>query len=320
MLVTVAVTTYKSALYIAETLDSIFNQAYAEIALVVSDDCSPDNTLEVINAWVSKEGNSKRFHSVEVISVPKNTGVSANCNRCIAASKSDWIKFIAGDDILLPNCIADNIAFATENPQAQIVFSRAKMYQDTFEEKNYIKTVPLHFPDNLMHPNLTAADQYQLMLVHDRITYTPTYFFNKNALQRVGNYDEKSGFIEDYPMWLKLTKSGERLYYFHKETVGYRIHANANNNKGGDVLFRPSVIKDYPLRKALTHPNLPWEIAKSEQFVYLLSLLFRNMNWNKNTKLFSSLYRFGSFYANPFFYIYAIKKRLPGNKNNLFYS
>jgi len=320
MLVTVAVTTYKSALYIVETLESIFNQAHAEIALVVSDDASPDGTLEVVNSWVSKEENSKRFHSVEVISVPKNTGVSANCNRCIAASKSDWIKFIAGDDILLPNCISDNMAFVTENPHAQIVFSRAKMYQDTFEEKNYIKTVPLHFPDNLMHPNLTATDQYQLMLIHDRITYTPTYFFNKDALQKVGNYDEKSGFIEDYPMWLKLTKSGERLYYFHKETVGYRIHVNANNNVGGAVLFRPSVINDYPLRKALTHPFLPWEIAKSEQFVYVLSLLFRNMNWNKNTKLFSSLYRFGSFYANPFFYIYAIKKRLPRNKNNLFYS
>jgi glycosyltransferase involved in cell wall biosynthesis len=317
--VTVAVTTYQSAPFIIETLESIYKQTYDNVLLVISDDASTDNTLELVHEWVAQERNRNRFKDIEVITVPKNTGVAANCNRMIAATKTDWVKSIAGDDILLPNCLDDNMAFVEENPGVQIIFSQVKVYQDDFQENNYVRTTPIDFPNNLMHPERTAFDQYQILLVNDRIHYTPSYFFNKQAVQKVGGYDETGRFIEDYPMWLKLTQTGERLYYFHKPTVGYRIHSQASNNVGSGVLFMPAVIKSFAMRQKLAHPFLPWEIGKSEHFVYGLSVFFKNMGWNKNTKLYSSLYRLGSFYLNPFHYIYAIKKRMPANKNNPFY-
>ena len=126
-LVTVAVTTYRSAVYVIETLESVYGQTYQEIALVISDDCSPDNTVALVNDWIALERVQNRFVSIEVITVPKNTGVSANCNRCIKAAAGDWIKFIAGDDILYPNCITDNMQFAAENPEAHIIFSQIKL-------------------------------------------------------------------------------------------------------------------------------------------------------------------------------------------------
>lgn len=319
-LVTVAVTTYQSADYVLETLESIYRQNYRNIALVISDDCSTDATLEICETWIASESIKSRFQSVELIKVPKNTGVSSNCNRCIAAAKGDWVKFIAGDDILLPDCISDNMNFAQSNPEAHIIFSQVKIYQDTFEEKNFRHNSPDQFPDNLMHPDLTAKDQYQLLLIQDRMHYTPSYFFNKQALIRVGCYDEGNRLVEDYPMWLKLTKSGERLFYFHKPTVGYRIHSKALNNVGDDVLFKPSVLKGYAIRKEVAHPYLPWEIRKSEQLVYWVSKFFQKNGWNRNTKTYHKLYRIASFYVNPFHYIYAFKKRLPGNRNNPFYS
>jgi len=58
-LVTVAVTTYQSSLYVIETLDSIYNQTYPNIELVISDDSSSDNTVELVNEWVSLEKNKK---------------------------------------------------------------------------------------------------------------------------------------------------------------------------------------------------------------------------------------------------------------------
>lgn len=317
--VTVAITTYQSALFIIETLESIYHQTYEDILLVISDDASTDDTLALVYKWIALETNRKRFLGIEVITVPENTGVAANCNRMIAAAKSEWIKSIAGDDILLPNCLADNMAFVSNNPDVSIVFSQVKTFQDTFEAKNYVRTTPLNFPDNLMHPDRSAKDQYALLLVTDRIHYTPSYFFNKQAVLKVGGYDESGRFIEDYPMWLKLTQSGERLHYFHKPTVGYRIHSQASNNVGTGVLFTPAVIKNFEMRKKMAHPFLPWEFAKSEHFVYLLSVFFKNIGWNKNKALYAGLYKLGSFYLNPFHYIYAIKKRMQSNRNNPFY-
>jgi glycosyltransferase involved in cell wall biosynthesis len=318
--VTVAVMTYQSGLYVLETLESVLNQTYENIELLISDDCSKDNTLEIVNEWIAVEKNKQRFTDIKVITVPENTGVSANCNRVIKTAASDWIKFIAGDDILLPNCIADNMDFAAANPKAHIIFSQVKVYQDDFSEKNYIKTTPEDFPDNLMHRNLTAQDQFHLLVVSDRIHYTPSYFFNRQALLKVGGYDESNRLVEDYPMWLKLTQSGERLHYFHKVTVGYRIHSKAINNVGNTVLFKPSAINNFKVRKAVAHSFLPWEMVQSEQHIYRVSRFFQNNGWNKNTKLYSKMYRVASFYLNPFHYIYALKKRLPGNKNNPFYS
>jgi glycosyltransferase involved in cell wall biosynthesis len=319
-IVTIIVATYNSASFLIETLESAYNQTYLNLSLIISDDCSKDETVDIANKWITQERVKSRFHSIEIITVPKNTGVSANCNRSIAACESDFFKFIAGDDILLPNCIEDNMNFVCENPDAKIIFSQIKLYQDYFLEENYIKTTPADFPVNIMNVSFTASKQYQLLLVSDRIHYTPSFFCNKHALLAVGGYDESNKLVEDYPMWLKLTKAGERLYYFHKITVGYRIHAKATNNVGSEVLFKPSVFNSFAIRKQVVHPYLPWEIVASEYHTYLVSKFFSQMKWNKKTKLFTRLYLVSCVYLNPFLYVYAMKKRLPMNKHNTFYS
>ena len=318
-LVTVAVTTYQSASYVIETLESIYNQTYLNIELIISDDCSRDTTLELVNKWVSLEKNKNRFSRIEVLTVPVNTGVSANCNRCINAAQSDWIKFIAGDDILFPNCIADNLAFASNNPEAKVIFSQLKIYQDKFVDTNFVKISPFDFPNNLFNLSFTANYQYKLLLVGDRIHFTPSSFFLKQIFKDVNGFDESNRLIEDYPMWLKLTKSGVRLHYFHKATVGYRIHANALNNTGNNVLFKPSVLKSHAIREKMAFPFLPWDIVKSEQFVYAISKFFNSFGLNKNSKINYILYRLLTVYCNPFQYIYAIKKRMKKNNNSIFY-
>ena len=318
-MVTIVVTTYNASLYILETLESTFNQSYSNLALVISDDCSSDSTVAIVKDWVAQEKNQKRFSTIEIITVPKNTGVSANCNRCIAAVKTDWFKFISGDDILLPNCIEDNMNFVQENPHAKIIFSQVKLYQDYFEEKYYIKTTPIVYPNNLMAASLSAEDQYKLLLMSDRIHYTPSVFMNRHTIQNVGCYDETNRLVEDYPMWLKLTGSGERLCYFHKITVGYRVHAKATNNVGDAFLFSPSILNAFEIRKNFAHPHLPWEIVASEYQIHWISIFYQQLGWNKKTKILMQMYRVGCFYLNPFYYVFAIKKRLPHNKNNPFY-
>jgi len=307
--ISVAVVTYNASSYVLETLESIFKQTFAEIHLIISDDGSQDKTLDLVNEWKVEDRVKDRFLSIQILTVPVNTGVSANCNRIIQASKTDWIKFIAGDDILLPNCIEDNMAFVAANSEVQVLFSQVMVYQDSFEEKNYVRTTPENFPNNLFHSNFTAQDQFKILCESDRIHYTPSYMFRKSALEKVGFYDESERFVEDYPMWLKLTQAGIRLHYFHKPTVGYRIHAKATNNTG-EVLFKPSVINSYKVRKKYAHPNLPRFQVKQETWAYYVSILFFKMNWMRPGAWNKLLYRFLTIYGNPFFWMNALKKRI----------
>ncbi len=307
-LVSIVVITYNSSKYVIETLESAKSQTYQNIELIISDDSSIDNTVKNCQQWIEK--NREWFIRIELITIPENTGVSANCNRGIKAAHGEWLKLIAGDDVLLPNCISDNIQYTWENKDAHIIFSQAKVYKNEFKKEWHQKDLPAKFPNNLMHPLFTAEDQFKILILSDRITYTPSYFCNKQAILKVGGFDEINRLVEDYPMWLKLTKSGERLYYFHKPTVAYRSHPGATNNVGDQVLFKSSVINSFFARKKYAHPHLPWMMVARETWSYRISIIFKALGWNKNTASLRWLYALFTVYLNPFVYLHAINKRI----------
>jgi len=308
-LVSVPVVTYNAASFVEETLESIFHQTHQDIQLIISDDCSKDNTVAIVQRWCRQPRVITRFTDIIILTVTVNTGVSANCNRCINASNAEWIKFIAGDDILLPTCIEENLLFIIKNPEAKIIFSQINVFKDTFEVNNYIKSVPGIFPSNLMHESYSAQDQFKLLIESDRISYTPSYFFNKKTIENIGCYDETNKLVEDYPMWLNLTQSGIKLFYFHIPTVGYRIHANATNNTG-EVLFKPAVLNGYLVKKKYAHQYLPWWQAKQEMWAYHLTKGFSFFKITKPTEFNKSIYKIATVYCNPFFIIGVVARRI----------
>ena len=318
-LVSIVVGTYNSSQYILETLESIKSQTYTNIELIVSDDCSSDNTVEIIHTWLSK--NKTRFVRTELVTVPINTGVSANCNRCIKSSQADWIKMIAGDDILLPNCIEDNMNFVRTHPETKILFSQVRLYKNYFIEDNFVRVIPDQFPVNIMAPQFSPLHQQNLLLLSDRISFTPSYFFNRESVLSVGGYDEENRSAEDYPMWLKLTKAGIRLDFMEKETVGYRQHDRALNNIEAKVLFKPLLLKTYSFRKQVVFPYLPWDIVGAEKWTMAVQKLFFLVNWNKQSPTLTFLFRFATIYINPFQYIISFRKKiLKTGRTNVFYA
>ncbi|MBC7628750.1 glycosyltransferase [Ferruginibacter sp.] len=319
ILVSIIVATYNSSQFVIETLESTRAQTWQNIELIVSDDCSTDTTVELCSNWLAV--NKDRFTKTTLITVPENTGVSANCNRSINAAQSDWIKFIAGDDILLPNCLAANMKFITENPQAKAIFSEVLLYKNDFSEENFLHIIPGTFPMNIMNPAFTAMEQYQLLLLSDRITFTPSVFLNRNALLATGGYDETNRLIEDYPMWLKLTKAGNKLYFFKTPTVGYRRHQGAASNVSEYELFKPLFLKSVAIRKKEVYPYLPWDIVGSEKHILWVSKIFQKTGMNKKKSFYAYLYKISTIYLNPFRYIVFIKKKvLRLGETNVFYS
>src|SRR4051794_20989340 len=96
--VSIIVFTYNSSNYVVETLESAKAQTYRNIELIVSDDGSTDETIPLCLDWLTK--NKQEFLRAEIITVEKNTGIPANCNRGVKAAAGEWVKLIAGDDIL----------------------------------------------------------------------------------------------------------------------------------------------------------------------------------------------------------------------------
>ncbi|SEA73058.1 alpha-1,3-rhamnosyltransferase [Xylanibacter ruminicola] len=216
-LVTVCIVTYNSSEFIVEALDSVFEQTYQNIELIVSDDCSKDNTVEVCKKWMSEHAN--RFAHAEVVTSSNNTGVSANSNRGIRKGTGEYIKLLAGDDKLLPNCLEDNVNYMLEHKNTDLLFSDMKVFGQGQDGTNIISpAVFFHY---------FTKKQFKLWnLVYSGLP-APACFMRREVYNRLGGYDETIAFMEDKPFWVKAIWAGCSLQYTNVTTVQYRVNPNA---------------------------------------------------------------------------------------------
>lgn len=222
-LVTVIVISYNSSAYIIETLESVKNQTYQKIELVVTDDGSSDNTVVISKVWMRK--NQDRFINCILTTTEENTGTPANCNRGLKKANGEWIKYIAADDQLLNTCIEENITFCNENYPLSVVFSEAlKMDEAGNDLKNetfYYKSEKNNWKHDFFLKS--SSEQLKMYALKPLFLVTPTMFINKNELLEVGGFDEHLSVFEDIPMFFKLLKRGTQFRHLDKPTVRYRI-------------------------------------------------------------------------------------------------
>lgn len=220
-LISVIVISYNSAKFIIETLESIKNQTYDNIEIIVSDDFSNDHTLKVTSDWL--KNNRLRFVNSRIIQAEQNTGVAGNCNRGLRFAKGKYIKFIAADDALLPNCIELNYIFAIRN-EAQIIHSDRLIFLESFDEKCFLKRTTL---EGIMSNNNLAPEIQFEFLLRDNVIGAPTVFFNADLLKRFNGFDERMQMIEDWPMWIRAAKNNIKIFYMNEATVKYRVHSKS---------------------------------------------------------------------------------------------
>jgi GT2 family glycosyltransferase len=319
-IVSVIVVSYNSSPFIQETLESIYGQTWKQIELIITDDCSSDDTVEKCLAWAAC--NSDRFKTINILRSEINTGVAANANRGLMVATSKWIKFIAADDILLPDCIEQNLKYLGDHHEIKILFSKVSIFADNFSQENLLGTTEddSDDPRSIMYPNRNSQSQHNMLLVCDRIHYTPSLFIDRSTLLSVGGYDEDLRLMEDYPLWLKLTKAGYRLYFMNATTVNYRRHQKALNNRKESFIVNPNYFLTEQFRRDYTHPFLPVLVRYEQRLNWFLSSIFKLRLLNNDNMLNRILHKGITIGLNPFRYcIFVLKILKKGNKKNEFY-
>ena len=218
-LVSVPVVTYNSAQTVIETLESIKAQTYSNIELIISDDCSMDNTVELCREWIEK--NKSRFVRTELLTVEKNTGVAGNLNRAEAACHGEWIKPIAGDDVLLPNCIQDCIDYVAEHPETEVLFGRVCSFDGKTEEEN--KKWDSWFNYQLF--SLSSEEiLHHLLFVANGIP-APALFYSRDINEKYHlKNDERVPLLEDWVNWINMLRAGIKFHFLDKDIVLYRLN------------------------------------------------------------------------------------------------
>lgn len=118
-LVTVITVTYKSAPFVADAIKSVLSQSYANLEYIIGDDCSPDDTWDIIKSF----GDPR----IKAYRNPANLGEYANRNKAISMATGEFVLFIDGDDIALPHAVAFFVSQLSAFPEA--AFALQKNYQ-----------------------------------------------------------------------------------------------------------------------------------------------------------------------------------------------
>ena len=109
-LVSIIMPSWNTERFIAETIQSVLDQTYTNGELIIVDDCSSDNTDEVVASF--KDERIKYLHN------EKNSGAALTRNKALREAKGEWIAFLDSDDLWMPEKLEKQIYFMESNGYA----------------------------------------------------------------------------------------------------------------------------------------------------------------------------------------------------------
>ncbi|CCD83637.1 conserved protein of unknown function [Bradyrhizobium sp. ORS 285] len=213
--VTLVVPNFNHAHYLPESLGSIANQTRAPDRVIVIDDCSTDDSIAVIERFLSDRP------SWRLIRHGTNQGVVRGQNEALAIADTAWIGFLGADDALHPTYLEKAMAQAANHPDAGLIVACCEIIGPKGPSaKRMLRPVMLLAPASAM---LTPADIRQALRFGDNYFSGTTSLYRRTALQALGGFDVKLGSFSDAFLARRLALTYG--CYFIAEALGYwRIH------------------------------------------------------------------------------------------------
>lgn len=225
-LVSVVIPCYNHEQFVQDSIQSVIDQTYENIELIIIDDGSKDSSVVKIQEML--DSCKKRFVRFE-FRYQANVGLNATLNEALEWCKGEYFSPIASDDIALPHKIRFLIDKIHDSKYA-VVFGDIRQIGNTVavEEK----------PEQIEHT-------FEALFMQETLPAAPAALMRTHEIRDIGGYSENIK-IEDWYMWLKLTSSSKKIISFKEVVCLYRRH---DNNTINDIDYmhvsREEIIKIY---------------------------------------------------------------------------
>ena len=207
-LVSIIMPNYNAAKFIGATIDSVIAQTYQNWELIIVNDCSSDNSMEIIRQYSDDR--------IRVIENAVNSGAAISRNNAIKAACGRWIAFLDSDDLWEKDKLSKHLQFMVQKKAAfsfthYSVLNSENEFITEFAPKKDI----YDYHDILRHCYIGCST-----VIYDS-EKTGKVYMPTDATKR-----------EDFACWLQILKTGENAVCFHECLTTYRVHSNsASSNK-----------------------------------------------------------------------------------------
>jgi len=246
--ISVLIPTYNSERHLKECLDSVLQQDFADMEILISDDGSTDSTPQVIQAYAARDPRIRCWRN------PANLGLVANHNLCLRQARGDYVKFVHADDKLLSAAALSKMAAALDAyPSAMLAGCRQHLTGTAARPVCFFNRTGIYAGREVivacLENNVNLLGQPTLTL------------FRRSAARR--GFDARFVGHLDYEMWCHLLEQGD-FYYLAEPLATWRVHAaqqTARAQKSGQtrhehLAFLETYYAKPWLRKAATRRML----------------------------------------------------------------
>jgi glycosyltransferase involved in cell wall biosynthesis len=205
--VTVILPCYNHSNTVIQAINSVFTSQYPNKEIIISDDCSKDDSLLKIKSWVDKHDKN-----IKVLSSEKNQGICRSLNESLKLATGEFIVLLATDDWHEPNAISFMVDTFLRLP-SDVSFLHAQVQ----------KVTPVGEPissNKMTHTGELRETFFNELILGNTIN-APATIIRKSYLSQIGGYDETL-IAEDYDLWLRLLHIS-RAFYVDFVMTNYRI-------------------------------------------------------------------------------------------------
>lgn len=212
-LVSIVLPTYNGARFIRESIESILNQTYSNWELIIVNDCSTDNTLDIADEYAQKDSR------IRVISNASNKKLPASLNVGFSNSNGKYYTWTSDDNIFRENAINYMVNFLENNDYDCIACD----YDLIDEDGAFVRVHSEYCPHNLTNLTKTA-------------TVGACFMYTRNIAEQVGEYEEAMFCAEDYDYWCRLALVGQ-IYFSDENLYQYRINSQSLSATKQNIVF-----------------------------------------------------------------------------------
>lgn len=217
-LVSVVIASYNHALYISEALQSVLNQSYQRFEVIITDDGSTDNSVEIIQKFTDPR--------ITLFAFSENRGACEATNNSINHANGEYIAIMNSDDVWVYNKLEKQVSFLQQNKYADAVFSYAEFLDENLKE--FALKEKLYLYEIFKQSNRTSAEWLEKFFFHGNCLCHPSILIKKDCYKKLGLYDNRFRQLPDFDMWIKFCKHFT-LHILPENLVKFRILKNNMN-------------------------------------------------------------------------------------------
>jgi glycosyltransferase involved in cell wall biosynthesis len=222
-LVSIVIPCYNQARFLSDALNSVLAQTYPNWECIIVNDGSKDDTERLANDWMQKDGRVKSIKKI-------NGGLSSARNAGLLMAAGDLIQFLDADDLLEPEKLKYQLnCLANAGDKVDIVVSGYRYFHDSDRERELLIFGPNNF---LPEVAVNFTDRKDLVKLFARtnpmVVSAPLY--RRGVFERVGNFDETLGALEDWDFHFRCIVSGvafQHCGYSPQSKTLIRIHPSS---------------------------------------------------------------------------------------------